>query len=293
MNKSFTLCCLAAALGGCSGMSPMSSENRSSMSTAAPMDKQDSLPAAVRVPPGNRIAMETVGVGEITYQCRTKQGSSTAYEWVFAGPKAKLSARNGTPVGSYYGPPATWESMDGSKITGSQVAVAPGGSGNIPFQLVKAEPAMGNGVMTGVTYVQRLATVGGVAPMLPCGSGNAGENRIVQYQADYIFWSAMDRERLQKSSEMMIPPLLVPTVLGPSRPMPAATVSPQDEDDRRAAELMRRTDMMMPEMAQSRGSRDPHALTAMPGIQRPTTPISADDRRAAESILRTDQMRPD
>jgi hypothetical protein len=135
--------------------------------------------------------METVGVGEITYECRTKQGPGTAYEWVFAGPKARLATPGGTTVGSYYGPPATWESTDGSNITGTQVAVAPAGPANIPYQLVKANPAKGKGAMTGVTYIQRLGTKGGVAPTLPCGSSNAGESRMVQYQADYIFWTAM------------------------------------------------------------------------------------------------------
>jgi hypothetical protein len=136
--------------------------------------------------------METVGIGEITYHCRSKQGSqTTTYEWVFAGPKAKLATRRGATVGSYYGPPATWESTDGSKVTGTEVAVAPAGVGNIPYQLVKANPAMGKGAMTGVTYIQRLGTLGGVAPTLPCTSSNAGMNEKVQYQADYIFWSGM------------------------------------------------------------------------------------------------------
>lgn len=52
--------------------------------------------------------------------------------------------------------------------------MAPGGNGNIPFQLVKAKPAMGSGAMTGVTYVQRSATKGGVAPALACGAGTVG-----------------------------------------------------------------------------------------------------------------------
>jgi hypothetical protein len=80
--------------------------------------------------------------------------------------------------------------MDGSKITGTQLAVAPGGSGNIPLQLVKANPAMGMGAMQGVTYIQRVATMGGVAPAMACGAGNMGAKQIVQYRADYIFYKA-------------------------------------------------------------------------------------------------------
>jgi hypothetical protein len=191
MNKTLALPLLLAALGGCSGMPATTSAAGSPMPADARAASQDSLPQAVRVPSGHRIAMETVGVGEISYQCQAKQGAAGTYEWVFGGPKASLASRDGATVGSYYGPPATWESMDGSKLTGTQVAVAPAGSGNIPYQLVKANPAMGKGAMTGVTYIQRVATRGGVAPMLPCTAATAGGVEIVKYQADYIFWSGM------------------------------------------------------------------------------------------------------
>lgn len=190
MNRTFTLCCLVAVLSGCSSMPARTASPGSPVANEPHVAGQEALPSAVRVPPGNRIAMETVGTGEITYQCRANRAGD-AYEWAFAGPKARLTTRDGTVVGSYYGPPTTWESTDGSKLTGTQVAVAPAGIGNIPYQLVKATPAMAKGSMAGVTYVQRLATRGGVAPMLPCAASNAGTNHIVKYQADYIFWSGM------------------------------------------------------------------------------------------------------
>ena len=75
-----------------------------SMSTA-PMYSQDGLPAAVQVPTGNKVAMETVGVGEITYQCNAKKDMADQFEWVFVGPNAKLNDRSGKQVGKYYGPP--------------------------------------------------------------------------------------------------------------------------------------------------------------------------------------------
>jgi hypothetical protein len=151
---------------------------------------QAMLPATVQVPAGNRVAMETVGVGEITYECRAKQGMA-GHEWVFVGPDAKLMDRGGKQVGRYFGPPATWENMDGSKVTATQVAVAPAAAGSIPLQLVKANPAMGSGMMTGTTYIQRVATQGGVAPSAPCADAQIGSKQIVKYQADYIFYRAM------------------------------------------------------------------------------------------------------
>ena len=84
---------------------------------------QSALPDAVKVPVGNKVAMETVGVGEITYECREKKDANGQFEWVFVGPDAALNDRGGKQVGRYVGPPATWESVDGSKVTATQVAV--------------------------------------------------------------------------------------------------------------------------------------------------------------------------
>lgn len=162
----------------------------STTATTTSMYSQDALPPTVQVPAGHRIAMQTVGTGDITYECRVKKDMAGQFEWVFVGPEAVLSDRSGKAVGKYFGPPATWASNDGSKVTATQLAVAPAGAGNIPFQLVKANPAMGSGAMTGVTYIQRVATKGGVAPASACSAGNAGSKEVVKYQADYIFWKA-------------------------------------------------------------------------------------------------------
>ena len=171
---------LVSLLAACGSMTPM-----------MPIYSQASLPATVQVPAGNKVAMETVGVGDITYLCSPKKDMAGQFEWVFVGPDARLNDRSGKQVGKYFGPPATWESMDGSKLTGAQVAVAPGSAGSIPLQLVKGNPAMGTGAMTGVTYIQRVATQGGVAPATACVAGNAGAKQLVKYQADYIFYKAM------------------------------------------------------------------------------------------------------
>ena len=96
----------------------------------------------VRAPAGHRIAMDTWGVGEITYECREKKDAVGQFEWAFVAPVATLYDGQKKVVGKYYGGP-TWESNDGSKVTGKQVAVAPAPAPwSIPLQLVKAEPAM-------------------------------------------------------------------------------------------------------------------------------------------------------
>lgn len=162
-----------------------------SMAPMMPSYSQANLPATVQVPAGNKVAMETVGRGDITYQCSAKKDMAGQFEWVFVGPDAKLMDRGGKQVGRYYGPPATWEAMDGSKLTAVQLAVAPNMPGSIPLQLVKGNPAMGSGAMQGVTYIQRVNTQGGVAPAAPCTAANLSAKQVVKYQADYIFYKAM------------------------------------------------------------------------------------------------------
>ena len=175
--KAFVLIAATTVLSACTmGPTMMKVENAA-------------LPEPVRVPVGQKVMMATTGVGEITYECREKKDMAGQHEWAFVGPVATLYGGDKKAVGKYYAGP-TWEATDGSKVTGKQVAVAPAGPGNIPLQLVKAEPAMGAGAMTGVSYIQRVATQGGVAPASACDAGTAGRKEIVKYQADYIFWKA-------------------------------------------------------------------------------------------------------
>ena len=168
-----SLTALAALVSGCA-----------TMDMPAPI-----VPAAIAVPAGNKVAMRAVGAGDLTYECKVKATDANAFEWVFTGPNAVLSDMNQKSIGKYYGGP-TWESMDGSKVTGKQLAVSPSAAGNIPMQLVQANPAMGSGAMTGITYIQRVNTVGGVAPALPCDATKVGSKELVKYQADYVFYKA-------------------------------------------------------------------------------------------------------
>ena len=176
MNPSFATIGAAALLSACS-MSPMT------------MNKVDNaaLPEAVRVPAGQTMRMVATGVGEITYECREKAAAAGQYEWAFVAPMATLYSGDKRSVGKYYAGP-TWEAADGSKVTGKQVAVSPAAPGNIPMQLVKTDPAMGSGAMTGVTYIQRLNTKGGVAPSMACDAASKGKRQQVAYEADYVFY---------------------------------------------------------------------------------------------------------
>ena len=157
--------------------------------SAAPTVDNAALPEPVRVPAGHKPLLSATGVGELTYECREKKDAAGVFEWAFVGPVAKLYSADKKEIGKYYAGP-TWESVDGSKVTGKQVAVAPAAPGSIPLQLVKAEPATGTGAMTGVSYIQRLNTKGGVAPATDCTSDTQGARQQVAYEAEYVFYGS-------------------------------------------------------------------------------------------------------
>ncbi|MEO8346703.1 MAG: DUF3455 domain-containing protein [Betaproteobacteria bacterium] len=52
------------------------------------------------------------------------------------------------------------------------------------------EPATGMGAMSGVTYIQRVNTKGGIAPSEVCTSSSDGVKKLVPYQADYVFYKS-------------------------------------------------------------------------------------------------------
>lgn len=148
---------------------------------------QSNLPKEIQVPAGNTLAMVTHAKGNITWECKEKDGKAA---WTFAGPRAILSDIQGNHKVSYYGGPATWESLDGSVITGKQLAISPSKAGSIPMQLVKANESPRDCELKGVTYIQRINLNGGKAPAEGCNANKIGHKMIVNYSGDYLFWKA-------------------------------------------------------------------------------------------------------
>jgi hypothetical protein len=162
-----------------------------SSNVAAASFSQDKLPSEVQVPAGHKVAMYTSAKGNITWECKADVANADKAAWVFAGPRAILSDNKGNPLVSYFGPPATWESLDGSSITGEQLAVSPSEKGSIPMQLVKANESARAGELKDVTYIQRINLKGGAAPEKGCSMDKVGHKVVVNYAGDYVFWKAI------------------------------------------------------------------------------------------------------
>ena len=127
------------------------------------------------------LALIVPAKGVQIYECREAK-------WVFVAPEAELFDRAGNKVGTHYAGPH-WEAADGSKVIGAvkQRADAPG-TGNIPWLLLGTKSVGNEGSFSKVTSIQRVATVGGVAPAGACSQ--PGTQVRIAYTADYYFFTS-------------------------------------------------------------------------------------------------------
>jgi len=158
------------------------------LSACASQPPQVPVPEAL-VPAGERVIERVSARGVQIYECRVAAGTANpGPTWTFVAPEAELFDGQGRSVGKHYAGPH-WEAPDGSKIiaTVKTRADAPQ-AGAIPWLLLTAKSVGGNGRFAAVTSVQRVNTVGGVAPAAKCDPGTRGATERVPYTADYVLF---------------------------------------------------------------------------------------------------------
>ena len=139
---------------------------------------------SVQVPLGNKVAFHAYALGVQVYRW-----NGTA--WTFVEPVATLFADpnyNGK-VGIHYAGP-TWQTNSGSKVVGSRLAGCSPDPSAIPWLLLQAVSNDGPGILSSVTYIQRVNTTGGLAPTAPGES--IGATVQVPYTAEYFFYREED-----------------------------------------------------------------------------------------------------
>ena len=158
---------LLAVIAGCTSMQP-----------AQPLVQ---VPDKLKAGADETLAMIVPARGVQIYECRAKKDASGEYEWAFVAPEADLFDAYGARIGKHYAGPH-WESNDGSKIVGAVKANSPAAAPDaIPWLLLGAKSAGPVGAFSNVTSVQRVNTVGGIAPKTGCAPAR------VNYTADYYF----------------------------------------------------------------------------------------------------------
>ena len=174
-SMAFGAVAIGAALVACSS----AHQPVGTSSTTAP-PQQVQIPDAVKVPSGNKLASSFEGHGVQIYQCISSS-------WTLSGPAAIISD-NGNPIAVHSKGPVWISTVDGSDVSATPVPNAVVNHDDaIPELLLKATENHGAGQFGSVTYIQRLATKGGLAPKGQC----ANEAQVsVPYSASYLFYTA-------------------------------------------------------------------------------------------------------
>jgi hypothetical protein len=141
---------------------------------------------ALAAPPGQRLALQLEATGVQVYTCTATPAGA---DWVFTAPQASLSDVGGAAAGKHFAGP-TWEALDGSSVVGAKLAGATPDPAAIPWLLLRAASHGGSGKMSGVTFIQRVATSGGLAPASGCSVTTPGAVARVAYSATYCFHEA-------------------------------------------------------------------------------------------------------
>jgi hypothetical protein len=188
ISKTLVAMLTSGALGGCAGAQqaapPPASAGAPMAAPAAP-----AVPAAIAAPAGAQVTARFHASGAQVYVCgAAPAGGSAGYAWTLKRPDATLTGDDGRPAGTHGAGP-TWTSTDGSAVVGKKLAQADAPeAGAVPWLLLGAVSTTGTGVFTDVTFIQRVATMGGKAPASGCAADRVDAEEHVPYTADYFFY---------------------------------------------------------------------------------------------------------
>lgn len=170
---------------GCSGAPESDSLELGDVESALSKQCAPKVDASIQVPEGNKLAFSLDASGDQVYVC---QASGSGYAWTLQAPDAKLYNAKGKEVGTHYAGP-TWEYKDASSVVGTKQAAFTPDATAVPWLLLEATAHNGKGKMDDITYIQRLETIGGLAPAAAtCTADNVGSLAPVEYSAVYYFF---------------------------------------------------------------------------------------------------------
>ncbi len=137
----------------------------------------------IKVPDGQQPALKLAARGVQVFRCEQRNGQ---WGWWFRLPEAELSNDLGQVV-ARHGADFSFEHGDGSRLLGKVMAVdgAPTDT-NLRWMLLSTR-SFGNGTFSGITYVQRVNTSGGVPPA-GCDARQANQLLRVDFTADFVFY---------------------------------------------------------------------------------------------------------
>jgi hypothetical protein len=170
------------------------------------------VPPELKVPAGHRPFLLGHASGTQNYICLAKKTDS-GFAWTLFGPQATLFNDDDMQIITHFLSPnpeeegtarATWQhSRDTSTVWAKRSAsssdpavVEPGAIPWLLLEVVGADLGPSGGHrLTETTHIQRVHTSGGLEPLTGCAqASDIGQQALVPYTADYIFYKATGRE---------------------------------------------------------------------------------------------------
>lgn len=142
------------------------------------------IPDVIKAPAGYTELFMLHATGEQIYQCVLKDN---AYKWIVY-PNAVLMDEQGQKVGKHSKGP-TWQYQDGSQIIGKITQKTDEARNKaMPWLLIEVVDHKGAGLLSTVSYVNRVNSQGGLEPTMSCDNNHLGGEKPTAYTADYIFY---------------------------------------------------------------------------------------------------------
>src|SRR6478672_11957179 len=188
LGYSLAIVAAASLVIGCADRAPVGPDVRSARPSAVAAASDGRFPdlagcTQLEVPEGSNISFHVFGVGFQVYRWDGTQ-------WKFSNPEANLFADAGQNalVGTHFSAPGAnpnWLTTSGSRVIGTLATRCTVNANAIPWVKLSAENS-GTGVFNHTTFIQRLNTVGGLAPTTP--GTVVGQEFKSPYTADYYFY---------------------------------------------------------------------------------------------------------
>jgi hypothetical protein len=137
----------------------------------------------IKAPEDQQPVLRYAARGVQVFRCEQRNG---AWGWWFRLPEAELTDATGAVV-ARHGADYSFEHADGSRLLGKIVASDSAPRAEDLRWLLLSTRSFGQGTFTGLSYVQRVNTAGGIPPA-SCEPKQANQLLRVDFSAEFVFY---------------------------------------------------------------------------------------------------------
>ena len=154
----------------------------------------EGIPDSLNVPAGNKLVAEGFARGVQIYQVKRSATNPNVFSWVNIAPSATLYTKpNFTQELALHFAGPTWEFTKGhnkgQRVVGKKIAGITQDPSAIQWLLLQAVDSLSSG-NNKITYIQRIFTIGGLAPTTGADEAHLGKLDSIPYRALYLFYEA-------------------------------------------------------------------------------------------------------